>query len=70
MALVGCGGPGVLVPPTGTQYRWRRQLVAMADAFKDRMDGSLNGLKKKHGLKADVKEGKKVHRFRRLQEGH
>ncbi len=53
VALIGCGGRGsgaagqaLNVPGT--------QLVAMADAFKDRLDSSLKNLKEAHGNKVDV----------------
>nr|MCS5604555.1 Gfo/Idh/MocA family oxidoreductase [Alphaproteobacteria bacterium] len=59
MALVGCGGRGSGAANQALSTAGDVKLVAMADAFKDRMDGSLNGLKKNHGLKADVKEENK-----------
>ena len=53
IALVGCGGRGsgaanqaLSVPGT--------KLVAMADAFKDRLDGALNNLKQSKGAQVDV----------------
>jgi len=53
IALIGCGGRGsgaanqaLNVPGT--------KLVAMADAFKDRLDGALNNLKNAHPNSVDV----------------
>ncbi|MEY3276625.1 MAG: hypothetical protein RL153_1893 [Verrucomicrobiota bacterium] len=53
IALVGCGGRGsgaanqaLSVPGT--------KLIAMADAFKDRLEGSLNNLKQSKGAQVDV----------------
>jgi len=53
IALVGCGGRGsgaanqaLSVPGT--------KLVAMADAFKDRLDGALNNLRQSKGAQVDV----------------
>ncbi len=53
VALIGCGGRGsgaagqaLNVPGT--------KLVAMADAFRDRLDGSLRNLKEAQGDKVDV----------------
>ncbi|MFD0896098.1 Gfo/Idh/MocA family oxidoreductase [Luteolibacter ambystomatis] len=53
VALIGCGGRGtgaaaqtLTVPGT--------RLVAMADAFPDRLEGSLGELKKQFGERADV----------------
>ena len=51
MALVGCGGRGSGAANQALSTNGDVKLVAMADAFRDRMDGSLNGLKKNHGLK-------------------
>jgi predicted dehydrogenase len=55
IALVGCGGRGsgaaaqaLNVPGT--------KLVAMADAFPDRLKGALNGLKEAKGAQVDVPE--------------
>ena len=57
--IVGGGGRGSGAANQALSTAGDVKLVAMADAFKDRMDGSLNGLKKNHGLKADVKEENK-----------
>ena len=59
VALVGCGGRGSGAANQALSTAGDVKLVAMADAFKDRMDGSLKGLQKNHGLKADVKEENK-----------
>ena len=59
VALVGCGGRGSGAANQALSTAGDVKLVAMADAFRDRMDGSLKGLQKNHGLKADVKEENK-----------
>ena len=59
VALVGCGGRGSGAANQALSTAGDVKLVAMADAFKDRMDGSLKGLQKNHGLKADVKDENK-----------
>ena len=59
VALVGCGGRGSGAANQALSTAGDVKLVAMADAFRDRMDSSLKGLQKNHGLKADVKEENK-----------
>jgi myo-inositol 2-dehydrogenase/D-chiro-inositol 1-dehydrogenase len=55
VALVGCGGRGSGAANQALNVPGTR-LVAMADAFKDRLDGALNSLKKEQGAKVDVPE--------------
>ena len=59
VALIGCGGRGSGAASQALSTNGDVKLVAMADAFKDRMDGSHKGLQTKHGLKADVKDENK-----------
>jgi myo-inositol 2-dehydrogenase/D-chiro-inositol 1-dehydrogenase len=59
VALVGCGGRGSGATDQALSTSGDVKLVAMADAFKDRMDGSQKGLERKHGIKAQVKEENK-----------
>jgi len=59
VALVGCGGRGSGAADQALSTSGDVKLVAMADAFRDRMDGSHKGLERKHGLKAEVKEDNK-----------
>ena len=39
------------------------KLVAMADAFEDRLEGSLNNLARKHGDRVDVPEDRRFYGF-------
>ena len=59
VALVGCGGRGSGAADQALSTNGDVKLVAMADAFRDRMNGSHDGLKRKHGLKVDVPEDNK-----------
>ena len=70
VALVGCGGRGSGAANQALSTAGDVKLVAMADAFKDRMDGSLKGLQKNHGLKGGREGREQVHRFRCLQKSH
>jgi predicted dehydrogenase len=60
VALIGCGGRGggaadnALSVKTGPM-----QLVAMADVFKDKLDGAYSSLKKRHGERVDVPDDRK-----------
>jgi myo-inositol 2-dehydrogenase/D-chiro-inositol 1-dehydrogenase len=53
IALVGCGGRGSGAASQALKVPGIR-LVAMADAFKDRLDGAVKVLKQEHGDKVDV----------------
>jgi predicted dehydrogenase len=56
IALVGCGGrgTGAAVNALATKHLGPIKLVAMADAFKDRLDGSVADLRKNHSAQMDV----------------
>ena len=56
VALIGCGGRGSGAANQALSTNGDVKLVAMADAFKDRMDSSQKGLQRAHGLKVDVKD--------------
>jgi predicted dehydrogenase len=53
IALVGCGGRGSGAANQALNVPGNK-LVAVADAFQDRLTGSLENLKKEHGAKVDV----------------
>ncbi|MEZ5327317.1 MAG: Gfo/Idh/MocA family oxidoreductase [Verrucomicrobiales bacterium] len=55
VALVGCGGRGSGAAAQ-TLLNDGVKLVAMADAFSDRLESSLANIKKQHGEKVDVPE--------------
>jgi myo-inositol 2-dehydrogenase/D-chiro-inositol 1-dehydrogenase len=61
VALIGCGGrgSGAADQALNTYDQGPIKLVAMADAFRDRLDGSFNNLHKKHGDRVAVPEGQK-----------
>jgi len=59
IALIGCGGRGSGAAGQALSTKANVKLVAMADAFKDRLDGSLNELKKQHSDRIDVAEDHK-----------
>jgi len=54
VALVGCGGRGSGAAANALDADPRVKIVAMADVFKDRLEGSLNNLKSKHPDRVDV----------------
>ncbi len=56
IALIGCGGrgSGAANQALSTYSQGPLKLVAMADAFKDRLDGSLKELNAKHEARIDV----------------
>src|SRR5262245_33707262 len=56
LAMVGCGGrgSGAAGQALNTYSQGGIKLVAMADAFKDRLEGSLNALKRDHPDRIDV----------------
>ena len=55
VALVGCGGRGTGAAADAMNTKFGPvKLVAMADVFKDRLDGSYNNLKKQFSDKMDV----------------
>ena len=59
VALIGCGGRGSGACGQALSTAGPLKLVAMADAFKDRLDGSYNELKTNHGDRVDVPEENK-----------
>ncbi len=59
VALIGCGGRGSGGASQALSTEGKTKLVAMADAFRDRLDGSLNELSKKHMDKVQVPEENK-----------
>jgi predicted dehydrogenase len=59
VALIGCGGRGSGAASQALSTDGPLKLVAMADAFKDRLDSSYNELKAKHADRVDVLEENK-----------
>jgi myo-inositol 2-dehydrogenase / D-chiro-inositol 1-dehydrogenase len=61
IALIGCGGrgSGAADHALNTHTLGPVKLVAMADAFENRLTGALNGLKNKHGDRVDVPEDRR-----------
>jgi predicted dehydrogenase len=60
VALIGCGGRGTGAAANAMKAKLGPvKLVAMADAFKDRLERSYNGLKKPFGNQVDVPEDRK-----------
>src|SRR6185295_16300050 len=59
LALIGCGGRGSGAASQALSTEGSVKLIAMADAFKDRLEGSHNEIKKKHGEKVEVPEENK-----------
>src|SRR5947207_1083184 len=60
IALIGCGGRGSGAASQALSTSGPVKLIAMADAFKDRLEGSLKEIAKQHKDKVDVPE---EHRF-------
>jgi predicted dehydrogenase len=54
VGLIGCGGRGTGAAAQAVSAAPNVKLVAMGDAFKDRLDGSRTQLVKKYGDKIDV----------------
>jgi predicted dehydrogenase len=54
IGLIGCGGRGAGAAANALDADKNCKLVAMADAFSDRLQGSLDGLKKQFGDKVAV----------------
>ena len=61
VAVIGCGGRGTGAADQALSVTQDVKLVAMADAFKDRLDEGYENLKKKHGTsgRLDVPEENK-----------
>ncbi len=60
LALIGCGGRGTGATVQSLKADPNVQLVAMADAFRDRLDASLNNILNSNELPADRKKNVKV----------
>jgi len=54
IGLIGCGGRGTGAASQAMNTAGPTRLVAMTDAFEDRLQASLRGLKSQHGDKVDV----------------
>ena len=54
VALIGCGGRGSGAAAQALSTSGPVKLVAVADAFRDRVDGCLNALRQDHADKVDV----------------
>jgi myo-inositol 2-dehydrogenase / D-chiro-inositol 1-dehydrogenase len=63
IALIGCGGRGSGAASQALSTAGPVKLVAMADAFKDRLDSSYNALQGKHADRVDVPEENKFTGF-------
>jgi len=59
IALIGCGGRGSGAAGQALSTKGNVKLIAMADAFKDRLDNSHNELKRQAAEKVDVPEDNK-----------
>jgi myo-inositol 2-dehydrogenase/D-chiro-inositol 1-dehydrogenase len=59
IALIGCGGRGSGAADQALSTNGKTKLVAMGDAFRDRLDSSLQNLKKQHADKVEVTEENK-----------
>ena len=62
LALVGCGGRGTGACAQDLENDGVK-LVAMADAFEDKVDGAHNNLQKKYAAKMDVPKENRFHGF-------
>ena len=63
VALVGCGGRGTGAAQQALSTAGPVKLVAMADAFRDRLDGSLAQIEKRMGDKQDRVDVPEERRF-------
>src|SRR6266446_8781557 len=54
IALIGCGGRGSGAADQALSTSGGVKLIAMADAFADRLDGGLRNLKEQHKDKVEV----------------
>lgn len=59
IALIGCGGRGTGAAINALSTKANVKLVAMADAFRDRLDNSLKGIAEQCPGKVDVSEDRK-----------
>ena len=72
LALIGCGGrgTGAAADAMSVQNNGPIKLVAMADAFEDRLDSSHKAISKQFADQVDVPRRSQVRRPGRLPEGH
>jgi predicted dehydrogenase len=63
VALIGCGGRGTGAAGQALSTKGSLKLIAMADAFSDRLEGSLKTLKKSHAERIDVPEDRRFTGF-------
>ncbi len=63
VALIGCGGRGTGAAVQALSTKQNVRLVAMADAFKDRLDGSYNSILEALEDKKDRLQVKEEHKF-------
>src|SRR6266481_4329743 len=68
LALVGCGGRGSGAADQALSTSGSVKLVACADAFKDRLDGSIGNLQKKHKDRVEVADDNKFIGFEAYKE--
>jgi len=59
IALIGCGGRGTGAAEQALSTPGKVKLVAMADVFRDHLDGAFNHLSKAKGDRVDVPEDRK-----------
>src|SRR5688500_16962165 len=59
VALIGCGGRGSGAAAQALSTEGNVKLVAMADAFENRLNNSFKGLAEKHKEKMDVADDRK-----------
>ncbi|MBI1841581.1 MAG: Gfo/Idh/MocA family oxidoreductase [Verrucomicrobia bacterium] len=59
IALIGCGGRGSGAANQALSTQGGTKLIAMADVFKDQLEGSLRNLKEKHTEKVEVPQENK-----------
>ncbi|MSR61950.1 MAG: Gfo/Idh/MocA family oxidoreductase [Planctomycetes bacterium] len=59
VALIGCGGRGTGAAMQALSTAGPVHLVAMADAFRDRLDGALAEILKEHPTQVDVPESRR-----------
>src|SRR6187200_153869 len=63
IALIGCGGRGTGAATQALSTKQNVQLVAMADAFKDRLDDSYNNILEALAEKKDRVQVKEENKF-------
>ena len=63
VGLIGCGGRGTGAASQAMNADKNVKLVAMGDAFPDRLESSLNGLRREFGNKVDVTPERRFHGF-------